>query len=299
MAKDEVNVIPGLTHVTPGTSHVMPGLTGYLLLIAILASCAPKVEYRLVPMDGHRAGAQPVTVENVDSALGVFEDEGYVTPSGVRYDQDSPVAQVAGALLEVQPKLSGLKTVVGHSAGEYLNLRTDPDLPLGNLFADAIRAYGSELFKVPMDFAVTNFGGIRAPLPKGAVTMEDISSMFPFKNYVCYAKMKGEALTTLFEQLAGTKAFQATSGATIRVKDHKLVSALIGGEPIDPERIYNVTTIDFLLDGGDKINIGALAQDVTLSTVLLKEVMLWYVKGAEARGEVIEAKADGRVIMED
>lgn len=292
MVKDEVNVIPGLT-------HVIPGLTGYLLLIALLASCAPKVEYRLVPMDGHRAGAQPVTAENADSALGVFEDDAYVTPSGVRYDGDSPVADVAEALMEVQPRLVSLKTVVGHSAGEYLNLRTDPDLPLGNLVADALRAYGSELFRVPMDFAVTNFGGIRVPLPKGAITMEDISSMFPFKNYVCYAKMKGEALTTLFEQLAGTKAFQATSGATIRVKDHKLVSALVGGEPIEAERIYNVTTIDFLLDGGDKINIGALAQDVTLSTVLLKEVMLWYVQGAEARGEVIEAKADGRVIMED
>ncbi len=268
--------------------------------VAVVATaCAPKIDYRLVPMDGHRAGAQPVTVENQDTALGTFDDDRYVTPSGLTFDEDSPVAEVAEALMEVQPRLVSLKTVVGHSAGEYLNLRTDPDLPLGNLFADALRAYGSELFKVPMDFAVTNFGGIRVPMPKGAVTMEDISSMFPFKNYVCYVKMKGSALTELFEQLAGTKAFQATSGATIRVKDHKLVSALVGGEPIDPGRIYNVTTIDFLLDGGDKLNIGALAEDVTLSTVLLKEVMLWYVKGKEAKGEIIEAKADGRVIMED
>ena len=268
--------------------------------VAVVATaCAPEIDYRLVPMDGHRAGAQPVTVENQDTALGTFDDDRYVTPSGLTFDEDSPVAEVAEALMEVQPRLVSLKTVVGHSAGEYLNLRTDPDLPLGNLFADALRAYGSELFKVPMDFAVTNFGGIRVPMPKGAVTMEDISSMFPFKNYVCYVKMKGSALTELFEQLAGTKAFQATSGATIRVKDHKLVSALVGGEPIDPGRIYNVTTIDFLLDGGDKLNIGALAEDVTLSTVLLKEVMLWYVKGKEAKGEIIEAKADGRVIMED
>ena len=256
--------------------------------VAVVATaCAPKIDYRLVPMDGHRAGAQPVTVENQDTALGTFDDDRYVTPSGLTFDEDSPVAEVAEALMEVQPRLVSL------------NLRTDPDLPLGNLFADALRAYGSELFKVPMDFAVTNFGGIRVPMPKGAVTMEDISSMFPFKNYVCYVKMKGSALTELFEQLAGTKAFQATSGATIRVKDHKLVSALVGGEPIDPGRIYNVTTIDFLLDGGDKLNIGALAEDVTLSTVLLKEVMLWYVKGKEAKGEIIEAKADGRVIMED
>ena len=269
------------------------------MMIALLACCAPRMEYRLVPMDGHRAAAQPVTLENEDTALGAFEDDVYITPSGVRYDKDSPVAEVARALMEAQTHLAPLKTVVGHSAGEYQNLRTDPDLPLGNLFADALRAYGSELFNVPMDFAVTNFGGIRIPMPKGAITMEDISSMFPFKNYVCYVKMKGSSLTELLEQLSLTKAFQPTSGAIIRVKDHKLASALIGGEPIDPERIYNVTTIDFLLDGGDKLNIGALAEDVTLSTVLLKDVLLWYVSGKESRGEIIEARADGRVIMED
>lgn len=270
------------------------------VLFAVLAvSCAPRMEWRLVPMDGHRAAAQAVTLENAGTALGTFEDDIYIAPSGVKYSADSPVAEVASALMEVQPHFAALKTVIGHSAGEYANLRTDPDLPLGNLFADALRAYGSQLFGVPMDFAVTNFGGIRVPMPKGAVTMEDISSMFPFKNYVCYVKMKGSNLTALLEQLAGTKAFQATSGATVRVKAHKLESALIGGKPIDPQRIYNVTTIDFLLDGGDKLNIGALAEDVTLSTVLLKEVMLWRVKSAEEKGEVIEAKADGRVIMEE
>jgi len=268
-----------------------------LLLLGV--SCAPKVEWRIVPMDGHRAAAQPVTLENADTALGSFEEGAYVSPAGMKYDIEDPMAQVAGVLREVQPHLAQLKTVVAHSAQEYPNLRTDPDLPLGNLFADALRAYGSQYFNVPMDFAITNFGGIRVPMPKGAVTMEDISSMFPFKNYVCYVKIKGSGLIALFEQLSGTKAFQATSGATIRVKDHKLESALIGGKPIDPNHVYNITTIDFLLDGGDKINIGALAEHVTLSKVLLKEVMLWYVTGVEARGEVIEAKADGRVIMED
>ena len=150
-----------------------------------------------------------------------------------------------------------------------------------------------------MDFAITNFGGIRVPLPEGDITLEDISSMFPFQNYVCYAKMNGSSLVKLFEQLAGTKAFQATSGATIRVKNHQLVSALIGGKEIQPEKIYNVTTIDFLLDGGDKINIGALSEDVVLSHVLLKDVMLDYVRGCEARGKLVSGKADGRVIMEE
>jgi len=123
--------------------------------------------------------------------------------------------------------------------------------------------------------------------------------MFPFKNYMCYVKMKGSNLTRLLEQLAGTQAFQAVSGCEVRVKAHQLESALVGGKPIDPKKIYHVTTIDFLLDGGDSINIGALAEDVKLTRVLLKDVMLNYVRKCEAAGIVLDAASDGRVVMED
>lgn len=258
----------------------------------------PVVRWKRVAMDGHRTGAKPVTAENLSESLGSFDDEGYLTPSGVRYEESSCVAQVARELMDVQPQLSHLKQVIGHSAGMYMNLRTQPDLPLGNLVADAIRDYGSRYFRVSMDFALTNYGGIRTPMPEGPVTLDDISSMFPFKNYLCHVKMKGSSLQKLLEQLSGTKAFQAVSGCEVKVKGGKLESALVGGKPIEPERIYNVCSIDFLLDGGDKINLGALAENVTLSHVLIREAMLDYVQRTEAEGKLIEAKADGRVIME-
>ena len=267
--------------------------------VQALRAPALSVTWRRVPMDGHRTGAIPVTADNLEQSIGRFEDDVYITPSGVQYPADNPVAQVAQALLEAQPALAHLKEVVGHSAGMYPNLRDTPDLPLGNLVADAFRAYGSSYFKVPMDFAVTNYGGIRMPLPEGPVTLEDITGMFPFKNYLCYVQMTGASLTELLEQLAGTKAFQAVSGCRAVVRGGKLVEALVGGKPIAPQRIYHVTTIDFLLDGGDKLNIGALSQKVVLSQVLLRDVMLSYVRSKEAAGEVLTAVSDGRVIMED
>ena len=268
-------------------------------LLALVLSCAPRLDWKTVPMDGHRSGVVSLTAENIETGLGHFTDSSYVMPSGAAFSLDSPAAEVARALMKVQPEMAPLKKVIGHSARMMMNDRDNPDLPLGNLFADVLRAYGSKYFGVPMDFAITNFGGIRVPMPKGAVTLEDITSMFPFKNYLCYCKIRGSELQKLFEQLAGTKAFQATSGATIRVKAHELESALIGGQPIDPERIYNVTTIDFLLDGGDGIRIGALSEDVKLSHVLLKDVMLDYVESMEKEGKLIDGQSDGRVIMED
>jgi len=272
-----------------------------IALALCLAGCsqAPELTWRQVPMDGHRTGAVSVTQENMTTALGTFDDAGYKTPSGVSYEEDSPVAVMAAALMEAQPKLAYLKEVVGHSARMLTDSREDPDLPLANLFVDVLRETGSEYFKVPMDFAITNFGGIRCPLPEGAVTLEDISSMFPFKNYMCYVKMRGSELTRLLEQLAATEAFQAVSGAQVKVKAHKLESALVGGKPIDPKRLYNVTTIDFLLDGGDQLRIGAMAEDVKLSRVLLKDVMLNYVRKCEAAGIVLDSASDGRVVMED
>ena len=259
----------------------------------------PEITWRRVLMDGHRTGVQSVTAENMDTALGSFTDEGYRTPSGVMYSDTSNMAEVASALIEVQPKLAPPKMVSGHSARMMMNDRDNPDLPLGDLVADVLRAFGTKHFKKPMDFAITNFGGIRIPMPEGAVTIEDISSMFPFKNYVCYVTMKGESLTKLLEQLAGTKAFQATSGAYVRVKNHQLDTALVGGKPIDPKKIYNVTTIDFLLDGGDQLRIGALAEKVVLTHVLVRDVMLQYVKSMEKAGKVIDSASDGRVIMRE
>ena len=256
----------------------------------------PQISWRAVPMDGHRIQAQSVTLENVSTALGTWEDSVYVAPSGARYPADSPVAAVARTLQAAQPKLSHLKVVIGHSDGMYMNLRNQPDLPLGNLVADALRAWGSNHFGVPMDFAVTNYGGIRVPLPEGAVTLEDIVSMFPFKNYMCRVSMKGSSLQKLLEQLAATPAFQAVSGCRVEVKDGQLLSVTVGGKPIEPDRLYNVITVDFLLDGGDQINIGALAEEVELTHVLIQTVMLDEVKSVEAAGGVLHPASDGRVV---
>ena len=255
------------------------------------------MEWKRVAMDGSRTGVVPVNAENVDTALGSFEDD-YIAPNGNHFP-DGAVPEMAAMLMDVQPKMSRLKEVVAHSARMMPNLRTEPDLPLANLVADALRAEASSYFGKPMDFAISNYGGIRVPMPEGAVILDDIEAMFPFKNYMCYAAVRGSNLQRLLEQLAKTPAFQAVSGCRVKVKDHELVEAEIGGAPIDPKRLYNVATIDFLLSGGDQIAIGALAEDVVLTPVLVRDVVLNYVKGLEAEGKMIDIQKDGRVIMED
>ena len=268
--------------------------------LAALAACQRQVpvtmEWHRSIMDGSRTGVQAVNSTNLDTALGSFEDEVYVAPNGTRFS-GGVTPEVAAALMEVQPKQLRLKQVIGYSSAEMV-VET-PECGLSNWFVDELRAAATRLFKVPMDFAITNFGGIRCDLPAGPIILDDIESMFPFNNHVVYAKVPGSELRRLLDFLATTQTFQCISGAKVVVKDHKVVSATVGGKPIVDKKIYNVATIDFLLTGGDQIAIGAMAKDVKISDYLLKDMMIDACKRLLKAGKNIEYAKDGRVIMED
>lgn len=268
---------------------------------ALRAPQGPEVTWSIAVMDGHRTGVVPVNAENVDTALGAFTDEGYVTPSGVLYADDSSVAQVAASLMEVQPKMAYLKEVVGHSAKLMEDSRTEPETCLSNLVVDMLLNDGGAYFKkgLKMDVALLNFGGIRCPLPGGAVTLDDIMSMFPFQNYLAYAQVPGDGLLELFSHLAEDGSFQAVGGVKVKGKGKELVSLEVGGQPVDPKKVYNLITLDFLLDGGDNIRVGAVAKNLTLSRVLMRDLVLKHVRTLEAAGELLDAELDGRVIWED
>ena len=272
-----------------------------LLAGALLAGCAPqgpKMQWKCVPMDATRTGVVPVNAENVDTALGSFDGDVYVAPNGSRFSEGA-TPEVAALMMEAQPKMAHLKEVVGHNARFMDNPRTECDLPIGNLVSDALRQKAADYFGVPVEFSIINYGGIRIPMQEGVVTLDDIESMFPFKNYLCLAKVRGKELRRLLDQLAKTPAFQAVSGCRVKVKAHEIVEAEVDGAPIDPARLYHVATIDFLLSGGDGIAIGALAEDVILTPVVVKDVMLEFIRAKEEAGEIIDYQKDGRVVMED
>ena len=271
------------------------GITAGVVLCARDKEQGPKIEWSRVLMDGSRTGVKSVTGTNVEAALGAFEDEVYVAPNGQRFAEGA-VPQVAAELMEVQPKMSRLKETIGFCPVEMV--ARGPESELSNMLVDALRAEAARLYKEPMDIAVTNFGGIRVPMPKGEVILDDILSMFPFKNYVAFAKVRGKELRKLFDQFAATKV-QCLSGVKLVIKNKEVASVEIGGKPLEDDRLYNVATIDFLLDGGDRIAIGALAEDVQLSDVLIKDFMLRYLRGLTAEGKNIEYQKDGRVIVEE
>lgn len=263
-------------------------------IVASKASSTLDMQWSRTLMDGSRTGVQPVTVDNVGTALGSFDGETYVAPNGNRFESGS-TPKVAALMIEVQPRLKHLKEVLGHCTEDMV--AHGPESPLSNMMIDAMRAEGERIFKKPMDLALSNFGGIRTDFAQGPLILDDVLAMFPFKNYLVYAQVRGSELRKLFTQFAET-GFQCLSGVRIVAKDHKLVSVEVGGKPLDDKRLYNMTTIDFLLGGGDHIAIGAMASKVVLSDVLIKDYMIRYIKAQTAAGKNIEYATDGRITIE-
>ena len=132
-------------------------------------------------------------------------------------------------------------------------------------------------------------------MPKGDVLLDDIMSMFPFKNKLCYLELKGSDIRVILEQMA-REYWQVVGGVRcVSDKNGKLLSAEIGGQPLDDDKVYGVTTVDFLLNGGDGYSIAKNALDVKVLDVYVIDVVLPYVKKLTAEGKPVEYKADGRV----
>jgi 2',3'-cyclic-nucleotide 2'-phosphodiesterase (5'-nucleotidase family) len=103
----------------------------------------------------------------------------------------------------------------------------------------------------------------------------------------------------MLEKMAAGR-FQVLGGVRVVVKDGKLLSVEIDGEPLDDEKIYGVTTVSFLLKGGDGLFMAndALTM-VEYHDVNVIDAVLEYVYAETAAGRPIEYEADGRVVVKD
>lgn len=151
-----------------------------------------------------------------------------------------------------------LDTVVATSAvdldAEELRLRAS-ETNLGSVFADAMRA------SVGADVAMMNAGSIRGDriYPAGPVSRRTLLAAHPFGNVVTKVEIPGrvllQALTFGVSRLPATSGgFPQVSGLTMRVDlrgGDRVRDVLIGGRPLDPERIYSLALPDYVLAGGD------------------------------------------------
>ena len=264
---------------------------------AVLCSCSHSYKWQKFSIDGHRTGVTVPTAANIAESLGTIEDGVYTAPNGKVFNGGATPA-VAELLIDVQPAMARLKEVVAYAPEAMVKHR--PESTLSNFIVDRLFADVAKLAEPSgrkVDVAITNMGGIRVDIAKGDVLLDDIVSMLPFANYLCYVQIPGSELRGIFEFMA-ENGVQCISGARIVVKDKKLVSAEVGGEPLDDSRLYGVATIDFLLDGGDGYKIARGASDYLITDVKIGDAILADIRALTAEGRPLEYFTDGRVLIQ-
>ena len=248
-------------------------------------------------MDGSRTGCVAPSKDNVDEAVGTFKGCRYIAPNGKKYARNSIVGKTARVVIDAQPAMARVKDVIGYST-DAMEV-SYPESALSNWFVDIVMARTQQLAGKKVDVGIVNFGGIRIDMPKGDIILDDMLSMFPFKNQLVYVEHTGKQIRNILESMAAGR-FQVLGGVRVVADGGKLLSAEIGGEPIDDEKVYGLATISFLLGGGDGLSLEQNALSVTLfEQEDIIDAVLDFVCSETAAGRPIEYKKDGRIIVKD
>ena len=188
--------------------------------------------------------------------------------------------------------------VVGHAPvllqGERAFVRAG-ETNLANIISDSMR------FATGADIAFLTGGNIRASIDEGDITMGDVLTTLPFSNLLMTVELKGADLLKVFEH--GVSSYPEAAGSYIQVSGAKftfnpgaepgsrVVSAsMADGSALDPEKVYTIATIEFIVVGGDGYTM-----------MLDGENAMYYQGDAEALIDylatkpAIKAEAEGRV----
>lgn len=170
-----------------------------------------------------------------------------------------------------------------------------PESLLGNWAADALVWATRATDSLPTaDFGLINVGGLRNNMPRGTVRRGDILLISPFVNRLTVCELTGDVVLELMGNIASVGGEAVSHEVKMEIgADGKLISATIGGQPIDPQRTYRLTTIDYLAEGNDKMVALKKASKKQVTDLLASDVMMNCVK---SHG-IIDAKIEGRVVV--
>lgn len=244
------------------------------LPLILLASCAPK-HYQLVGVERTR----------------IIVDSHYDNqPDQAAADFMAPYKQVNDSIMA---------PVMGRVAHNMHAKRPESDL--SNLLSDILVWAAKDYNEQPV-LGVYNMGGIRADLTKGDVTYEDLLSIAPFENKICFVTLSGEQLMQLFRDIAARGGEGVSKGCELVITKAdiggELVSARLHGQEIDLKADYRIVTINYLLEGNDGLYTFPLGKDKVApedASNNSRFLIMNYFRDKMLRGEVVDAQVEGRI----
>ncbi len=185
-----------------------------------------------------------------------------------------------------------MNRVIGFTA-ESMTVK-QPESELGNIMADCIRTMAEKKFGKKVDAGFINKGGIRSYLPKGNITVGKIYELMPFDNLVVLQDLKGSVLRTFLEKIARDGGWPVSEGVVLRLKDAKITSATINGEPLNDNATYTIANSDYVANGGDNCDMLRSIPQQNRGYVL-RDAIIEYVTTFTRQGKPVAAKIENRI----
>ena len=177
--------------------------------------------------------------------------------------------------------------------------RTDGNLQstLGNLVADLSYEKANELFKnktgKTVDFSMSNYGGIRAAIMKGDVTVSNAFELMPFDNTLVVVELNYDKIKALFNYFVAKKrAHPLSKNIQLTIKNDSY-NVLINGKAIKKDKTYFVATSNYLQKGGDGMIFFSEPESLFDSNFLIRDAIVDYFESKDT----LSANLDNRVII--
>ena len=256
--------------------------------------CAVALTLLAVPAFGQATAIQPCTPTSTPPRARLLTVDASVPPDPAVEKILAPYSERVRELSAVIGRLEGGLTKSGVGGGT-----------LGNFVSDGMRAQATTKLGKPIALAIMNTGGLRKnEIAAGDLRASDIFELLPFENALVALDVTGAQLMKILQ--VATK--DAQSGARIHFKYNdrdrpefisgKLIDENGNEQDIDPNKLYTIVTIDYLL----RLNSGAYAilQEAKQSTPLnitIRDAVMNYVKSETAAGHAIRGAVDNRFVQ--
>lgn len=172
-------------------------------------------------------------------------------------------------------------------------IKSQPEGPLNNLFADAVYQSAKEA-NIDFDIFFTNYGGLRLPLPKGNIYRYKIFELMPFENYLVTVKFSGPHTQKFFDYMAKDGG-QPISGATYTISNGSAIDIRINNQAFDSSKSYTVLTSDYVANGGDKGAVFYLGTNRKDFNLLMRTAILQCLEKEKKAGRNLNPQNDGRI----
>ena len=217
-----------------------------------------------------------------------------------RYDAQ-PDAGASAFMVPYKHDVDSIMSPVVGQIARYMAAKK-PESELSNLLAD-ILMWAGKLYQEKPDFSVYNMGGIRAAFAQGEVTYGDVLDVAPFENKIAFVTLSGEKVLELFRQMAMTGGEAVSHGVQMVItSDGKLKSVRINGEEVNPQASYRVASIDYLIQGNDRLEAFKAKTDVNSPQEVsnnLRFIIMDYFREQAAKGIVVDSRIEGRCVVEN